>query len=157
MVEENEHAAQVDAWFERAGQGLSRERQFLVFRQAFLILWQRAHRTLGDVTLTAIVDRVLFSAAEQYPFLSALKVDATGPQCDALQEKLPQIDSHELAAILRLILVDFLTVLGNLTAEILSSSLHAELSKVALEDSGPHEEEHSKPRNEESNGEDSQP
>ena len=158
MVHESAHAACVDAWLARAGGGLSREQQFSLFQSAFTAMWVRAHRTLGDVTLTAISERVLFTAGEQYPFLSLLRVDARGPQCEALQHGLPDVEPDQLASGLRLVLVDFLTVLGNLTAEILTPALHAELSKVALEDGGVNaNESQAGPPNNESNGEGSQP
>ena len=41
-------------------------------------LWNRANLTLGEVTLTAIVDRVLYSAAEQFPPFESLKVEPAG-------------------------------------------------------------------------------
>jgi hypothetical protein len=158
MADENEHALHVDAWLARTTPGLSQEQHCVLFQLALGALWQRAHRTLGDVTLSAIVDRVLFSATEQYPFLAAVRVDAKGTHSDELVESSRSVDPHTLAAGLRLVLVDFLTVLGNLTAEILSAALHAELSKVALADSSPSDEErHSGPRNGERNGEDSEP
>ena len=109
-------------------------------------------------TLTAICERVLYTAAEQHPFVSLLQVDASGPQCEPLHQGLPDVEPDQLASGLRLVLVDFLTVLGNLTAEILTPALHAELSKVALEDGGVNaNESQAGPPNNESNGEGSQP
>ena len=158
MDHDSAHAACVDAWLARAGGGLSREQQFTLFQNAFTAVWVRAHRTLGDVTLTAISERVLYTAAEQHPFVSLLQVDASGPQCEPLHQGLPDVEPDQLASGLRLVLVDFLTVLGNLTAEILTPALHAELSKVALEDGGVNaNESQAGPPNNESNGEGSQP
>jgi hypothetical protein len=42
------------------------------------------------------------------------------------------VHGPELVAGIRFVLVEFLTVLGNLTAEILTSELHAELSNIVL-------------------------
>ena len=70
MVDASEHGACVDAWLQGAVNRLPSNRLLRVFDRGFAALWDRAHQTLGDVTLMAIADRVLYVAAEQYPFLS---------------------------------------------------------------------------------------
>ena len=136
MVDAREHGACVDAWLERAANRLPSDKLLLVFDQGFAALWGRAHQTLGDVTLMAIVDRVLYVAAEQYQFLSALKVEPAGLRCQELQQQAGNLRRDELAEAVRFVLVEFLTVLGTLTAEILSQALHAELLKIAPAETG---------------------
>ena len=96
------------------------------FEHVFAALWRRSLLTLGEVTLTAIVDRVLHTAKETFSFLEVLEIDATGLSCQALRAH-EALDADQLSAAIELVLVQFLTVLGNLTAEILSPALHAEL------------------------------
>jgi hypothetical protein len=136
MRDANDHGACVDAWMERTAQGSPPDRLIQLFERAFSALWRRAHVTLGEVTLGAIVDRVLYYASERYPVLSSLKVESAGICCVELQERAGGLPRDQLAEGLRFILVEFLTVLGNLTAEILTPALHAELSKVAQEEAG---------------------
>jgi hypothetical protein len=131
MVEETDHSTCVDAWIERAAKGLPPALLIQVFEDGFGMLWRRAHQTLGDVTLTAIVDRVLYTAAEQFPHLASLKVEATGVRFRELHEHASSLHHDQLAEGIRFVLVEFLTVLGNLTSDILTPALHAELSKVA--------------------------
>ena len=131
MAEETDHSTCVNAWLERNASGVSTVRLLQVFERGFGVLWQRAHRTLGEVTLTAIVDRVLYTAAERYSPLSAVEIDATGIRCPALHERAASLDRVQLAEGVRFVLVEVLTVLGNLTADILTPALHSELSKVA--------------------------
>jgi len=97
------------------------------------VLWARVKITLGEVTLVAIADRVLSNASEQFPFLSALKIEVSGasPLLE-LDEQARSVDAVELRRGVRFVLTEFLTVLGNLTAEILTPELHAALSNVAL-------------------------
>lgn len=102
-----------------------------VFEQGFGVLWWRAHRPLGDVTLVAIVDRVLFTGVERFPFLAALYIATDGIRWDALRKRMDELNPRELAAGLRFVMVELLTVLGNLTAEILTPALHSELSSLA--------------------------
>lgn len=87
MVDAHEHGACVDAWLARAANGLPPDKLLMVFNQGFTALWSRAHQTLGDVTLMAIVDRVLYVAAERYPYLCALKVEPAGLRCQELQQQ----------------------------------------------------------------------
>jgi hypothetical protein len=126
---QNSHISLVNAWMGQAASGTPPSRLVHVFEQGFGAVWRRANRTLGDVTLTAIAERVLYNAAERYPILSALKVESAGLRCEALLEAAGGLRHEDLAEGLRYVLVEFLTVLGNLTAEILTPVLHAELGK----------------------------
>jgi len=111
---------------------LSPELMLQLFETALGTLWRRSQVTLGDVTLTAIVDRVLYNASEEFPFFSSLKIEPTGVRSQALRDRAKSLNYAELLEGIRFVLVEFLTVLGNLTAEILTPELHANLSKVAL-------------------------
>src|SRR5438094_10308803 len=113
---------------------------FGAFEIAFAAMWRRARVTLGDVTLTAILDRVLYTAAERFPLLSPLEVNATGLRSDKFRQKAGSLHRDQLVEGIRFILVEFLRVLGNLTAEVLTPALHSELARVATEDPVPGEE-----------------
>lgn len=155
MVDENDHSACVDAWMEGAAKGLPPERLLRLFEEGFGVLWRRAHQTLGEVTLTAIVDRVLSTATEQFPHLAPLKVEATGIRFEDLREHAASLQQDQLAEGIRFVLVEFLTILGNLTSDILTPALHSELLKVAPKERGPDENEsRGEPQDAESNGED---
>ncbi|WP_437718475.1 hypothetical protein WMF45_19820 [Sorangium sp. So ce448] len=136
MRDANEHSACVDAWMDRAARGAPPDRLIQLFERAFNALWWRAHVTLGEVTLGAIVDRVLYYASERSPVLSSLRMESAGIWCVELQERAGGVRRDQIEEGLRFILVEFLTVLGNLTAEILTPALHAELSRVAQEEAG---------------------
>jgi hypothetical protein len=133
MLDEGEHGAFVDAWLGRSAQKLPPELLLQLLEAAFGAVWARTRTTLGEVTLTAIAERVLYNASEKFPFFSSVEVDpTTGIECSELRERIDEVSSPELVAGLRFVLVELLTVLGNLTAEILTPDLHSELSHVAL-------------------------
>jgi len=121
------HRLAVTAWFQRVAQR-SADGMIEAFEDTFAALWQRSQLTLGEVTLTAIVERVLHTATEQFPFLASVEVEASGLRCQALRSR-ADLRYDQVSAAIRFVLEQFLTVLGNLTAQILTPALHAELSK----------------------------
>ncbi len=128
MSDTNQHALRVEAWMQAAGQGLAADQLLQLFESALAALWQRAHKTLGEVTLLAIVDRVLHGAVGRAPLLATLEVDASGFHCDGLRRRAD--GPAALAQAMQLFLGEFLAVVGSLTAEILTPALHAALSDV---------------------------
>ncbi len=127
MSNDQDHGAHVDDWLERAVKGVAPPERLGAYHGAFSALWRRASLTLGDVTVIAIVDRVFTVAAEQFPALASVEVDVSGVRFDGLPAPGGAADQASIEVALRFVLVEFLTVLGNLTAEILSPALHAEL------------------------------
>lgn len=92
----------------------------------FATLWAQTTTTLGEVTLHAIAERVLHAASEQFPFFASLKIEPSGRlQCSELRETVRFVHDVELTAGVRFVLVEFLTVLGNVTAEVLTPELYA--------------------------------
>jgi hypothetical protein len=131
--DEPAHSAAVDAWIKQAiDDALPTEVVADLFRVALEALWQRAVTALGSVTLTAIAERVLSTATKRYSFLSAINPQ---PNSDArpkqlLRDRLILVPRPELLEGFRFALIELLTVIGRLTAEILSPDLHAALFEV---------------------------
>jgi hypothetical protein len=136
VLDQGQHEAPVDAWLKRSAKDdLPPAVLLQLFEAALGALWARTKTTLGEVTLTAIAERVLHDASEKFPLFSSLKVEPTGGiPFRELRERPNSVNVSELTAGIRFVLVEFLTVLGNLTADILTPELHAELSNVALPD-----------------------
>jgi len=135
VLDDGRHALCVDAWLERSATGLAQEALLRLFEAALDAVWIRTKTTLGEVTLTAIAERVLHNASERFALVGSLKIEPTsGIQCRELSRRIDSVEPSELRAAIRFVLVELLTVLGNLTADILSPALHAEISRVALPD-----------------------
>lgn len=137
--EREDHGELVDAWMTRVTRGLPAPSLVTLFEDAFAKVWRRAHRTLGDVTLTAILDRVLCNVLDAHPVLDGLRADATGLHCDELH--VGTLERDQVAGGVRFVLVEFLAVLGNLTDDILTPALHAELANHVVPPSAAAEEE----------------
>jgi hypothetical protein len=123
------HDTCVTAWVERRLRGVSSEQQIEAFAQDFDALWQTAHRTLGDVTLAAIVDRVLHTCARRFPLLASLQLGPHGLLLEGLRKEAATAEPAQVLTALQAVMVEFLTILGNLTAEILTPALHQQLAQ----------------------------
>src|SRR5687768_4610156 len=97
MAQDNDPRVYVDAWIKRAAKGRPGRELVQSFQRAFDALWRRAHVTLGEVTLMAILDRVLHNATERFPELSSLTVGPAGLGSDALADRAETLRSDQLA------------------------------------------------------------
>lgn len=131
LPEDNQHREVVDAWAARIAPDLPPQQVIDAFDDAFDRLWQRARETLGDITLIAISDRVLFTASRQFGVLNAVSTGERGLDLDKLRERANETDRTELQLATQFVLIEFLTVLGKLVADILTPALHAELANAA--------------------------
>lgn len=131
----SEHAAHVDTWVDRLPESLTPDQLVSAFEQGVGALWRRAQHTLGEVTVSAIADRVLHEVSAQVPLLAVLNVeDGVGVQFGALRRRVRPEDAEPLREGMRATLILFLTVMGNLTGDILTPALHVELSGARVED-----------------------
>lgn len=119
----------------QAADGLSSEQLLDLFEQAMLALWNRSVGTLGVITLTAILDRVLYPTAKKFPEFQSLRVVVTGIDFAGLREPAEDMTVSQLAEGIHFVLVEFLSLTGYITAEVLTPALHSELSKVKLKKS----------------------
>lgn len=127
----NVHRTCVDAWIKQIVAEAAPRDMCTAFEDAFGALWCRTHRMLGDVTLLAIAARVFSTSAEQFPWLVAVKIDTNGLCAGELRHQTAQVNPAEFESAICLVLIEFLTIIGNLTADVLTSALHAELARLA--------------------------
>ncbi len=132
MPEQSPHSEVVRAWLDGWAGRLSQQELVDVFERALDALWRRAHLSLGEITLMAIVDRVFHQGVEAYPHLAPLKVETSGAHFGALRGSAPEVAVALLEESLVFLVVELLRVLGALTGEILTPALHEELRKVQV-------------------------
>lgn len=132
MAERNIHSDAVGAW--RAGRtgALSHQELAGLYERALGALWRRAHLSLGEITLRAIMERVLHQGVEVFPHLAALKIGTSGIHFEEMRQAAPALDLGLLDESLAYLVAELLRVFGTLTGEILTPVLHAELHKVQL-------------------------
>lgn len=134
------HADYVDAWWAGLAAKLPRAQLLEVFERALAAVWSQSRVTLGEITLRAIANRVLKTQKERFPWLAPLRAEASGISLAELREVNGGPSDHELAAALRALLVDLLSVIGNLTSEILTPELHGALAKTRTRMEQAHDE-----------------
>jgi hypothetical protein len=132
MPERNIHRDTVRAWRDGWGGSMSPDALVNVYERALDALWRRAHLSLGEITLMAIVDRVLHDGTGKFPHLAALKVETSGVQFGAFRLAAQGVAPALLDEALASLVVELLRVFGTLTGEILTPGLHAELRKVQV-------------------------
>jgi hypothetical protein len=104
----------------------------VLLEKSLASLWRRAHVTLGETALSAIVDRVLTNGSKRFPFLDVVKSgDARSRRAwEELRARADSIDREDWIRSIRFVLVELLTVIDGLTGGILTPALQLELKKT---------------------------
>lgn len=124
------HSKQIDDWIRQNASGLPSEKVVIIFGEAIQAIQRRAGATLSEVTLSAIFDRVLHMSQQRFTLLSKVKIESKSIVLDALIGSASDLERDEITDAFRFFLIELLTLLGNLTADILTKPLYQELSKV---------------------------
>jgi len=129
-MQKPDHAKQVSAWMEHAVNEAPSTALLVLFEEAWRALWRRAESAVGEVALESIAQLVRANAVEKFPFLSPLKLKGPEVSYKALLGSASELKKAELQAALRFMLVEFLSVIGDLTDEILTPGLYDVLAQV---------------------------
>src|SRR5262245_50519534 len=120
-----DHEACVDLWFTQSGLEHSPDEFLAHLERALDVLWRRCQLRLGEVTLMAIADRALHEGRVKHTCLAVVSVGAGGIVLEGLKARARDCSIVELNAACRVLLVEFLRIVGRLTAEVLTPALHA--------------------------------
>ena len=127
------HTKVVSAWEEKNTKALTSEQLVQVFGSAIRAIEQRCLITLSSITVKVVVDRVLHESTEKFSILSKVSIESAGLDFSALLKMGVDEKTEELRKALHYLVVELLAVLGNITANILTVSLHKELMSVTRE------------------------
>jgi hypothetical protein len=125
MTTQDSHADRLDQWLTQVAKDHPTNSPALLER-AFRVVWERAFPTLSEVTLVAIADRALHLAKERFPLLASIEVREEGFSFAKLDKG--GGNDADLTQALRLLLLEFLSIIGALSGDILTPLLHAEIS-----------------------------
>ena len=121
------HLKLIKDWENTNAIGLNSDQHVRLLEKAIRAIELRAGTTLSVVTLTLILDRVLHESKEKYPLLSEAFIETNRLSFEKIYN---HHKSEHLLEPVRYVLVELLTVLGRITADILTTPLHKELLKV---------------------------
>jgi hypothetical protein len=127
------HSKTVEDWFEVQAKKLPSQEQFLLLEKAIHAIEERASSTLSSITMTVILDRVLYQSQQEFPILKNAKMDESLLDFTAVDKT--GAPEKFIEALIYL-LVELLRVLARLTANIITTPLHNELKKISSTDSG---------------------
>lgn len=127
------HRDVVKIWEEKNVRGLRSDQILKIFGTAILAVEHRCLETLSQVTVEVILDRVLHEGLDKFPLLSNVTIEAGGLNLSGLDRKVENLNPEAVTETLSYLLIEFLTVVGNITSEVLSVPLHKELMKVTRE------------------------
>lgn len=127
------NVAQVDAWIRGNAEGLAQVPLVSLFAHAIQAIQDRTVITLSNVTLAAILDRVLYQSQKRFPLLLGMKIQPEGISLEGVLSRAAFQDPAEIKEAFRFFLIELLTILGNLTAGILTNPLFHALSEVTAE------------------------
>lgn len=129
------HQELVTLWEEKNTKGLQDEQLIHLYGAGFDAIEKRCLATLSNVTINVVLDRILHEGIEKYPVLKGVILKSSGISLKAFNEKNKYFKTEELIEALSYLLVELLTVIGNITSDVLTSSLHKELINVTYESS----------------------
>ena len=128
-----EHAKKVDEWISKSVVGLEQVDQARVLASAILEIENRVLLTLSSITWKAILERALSQSSEQHPLLLGIKVEAHGLSIAGLLPSLQSEHTNQVIESFRFFIIEILTIVGNLTAEVLSEPLYRVLFKLVAD------------------------
>jgi hypothetical protein len=123
----NMHSDLIEDWEKKNIVGLTSDQHIRLIEKAIQAIEQRAGITLSVVTLTLILDRVLHESQDKFPLLSDASIESNRLSFEKMHI---HHKSEDLLEPIRYVLIELLTVLGRITADILTTPLHKELLKV---------------------------
>ena len=127
IFQRDAHIKLIKDWENSNANGLNSDQQLRLLEKAIRAIELRAGTTLSVVTLTLILDRVLHESQDKFPLLSQAFIESNRLSFEKMHNH--QKSEHLLEPI-RYVLIELLTVLGRITADILTTPLHKELLKV---------------------------
>lgn len=127
------HQNIVSIWEEKNIKNLSTDQAIHVFGNALQKIEHRCLVTLSSVTVHVVLDRIIHGGIEKYPILKDVTIEVDGLNFKNIFQKKDHYEIKEINNAFRYLLIEFLTVIGSITSEVLTAPLHKELMEVTSE------------------------
>ena len=127
-----DHSQSVQAWLKSAQTGLSSEELIDLFGLALSSVWTCAREIVSDITLLAVLDRVVAIAQEDYAWVPGIPLKANHPDLSALRTGAAGVNRKETLELVEFLLTEFIAIQGAMTAEVLTPRVNGALRTVRL-------------------------
>ncbi len=127
------HQSIVISWEEKNIKNLRTDQAIHVFGNALQQVERRCLVTLSSVTVQVVLDRIIHEGIEKYPILKEVTIEVDGLNFKNISQKKDHYDLKEINSAFRYLIIEFLTVIGSITSEVLTAPLHKELMTVTSE------------------------
>lgn len=127
------HKELVNLWEEKNTKDLRDEQLIQVYGGAFQAIERCSLATLSRVTINVVIDRVLHLGSGKFPILLLVEIELSGLSLKGLIQNIKNYKTEEIKETFSYLLVEFLTVIGNITSDVLTASLHKSLMGVTSE------------------------
>lgn len=125
------HEKFVQAWEKKAAFGLSEGARRQLFAEGILAVRRRSLATLSEVSVMVVSDRALRQVSARYPVLATVLVQREHIDFSKLLAcERAGAEDRDINSALRAFLIEFLNILANITADILTAPLHQALAMV---------------------------
>jgi hypothetical protein len=128
-----DHSAHVGSWIKTSTPGLSSDQLIELFEFTLDRLWKRSSISMSEVTLVAVIDRALFNSSDRFKLLELLKIDIGGIDWKAFKATVAQLNPHEVTRAFTFFITEIISIIGNITGELISGPLLQELTSVKLD------------------------
>ncbi len=124
------HAVKVEAWIKSNTTELSRDELVNLFEFALKAIWESSSIKMSEVTLSAVMDRAVFTSSDTHKFMLELRVTPTGIQWDEFRKLSKDLNRHELIRAFSHLLKEFISISSNISGGLLNDSLLKALATV---------------------------
>jgi hypothetical protein len=128
MSNYKQHAEFIDTWLAAQPRSLTSDQVIGQFERAFNAVWKTARGPVSDVTLIAIFERVTHNSETSFPAVRHLRCTSAKVAFAELRKKATREPPERLRAGLRLVLIELLSILSNITTGVLDESLYLALT-----------------------------
>lgn len=133
---ESDPSAFIAGWWQRAhGAGAAADEGRRLLDDALSAVWRRAGGTLGDITLTAILERVLSDGATRFDVLRGASARFEDGRLLLRASGAASLAPGEVEDALLFVIAELIGVVGRLTADILTPALLEEVAALTPEGS----------------------
>ncbi len=118
----------MDVWIERSTAQISEKAMIILVGRTLQKMLVAIHYSVSEVTLAAVLDRVLYNSSEQHSVLKGIKANGIKLNFAGLKN----VRNENMQDAFHYLITEFIYIIGNLTAERLTPVLYQVLEHAKV-------------------------